>query len=187
MEIAPVTLEGGHVRLEPLTLEHADAFWQATREWDMSAEAVRAGIERALARQAEGTALPFATVALAVGRVVGGTAFLNIHPEARRLEIGSTWLAAAWRRTAVNTEAKFLMLSHAFDVLGCVRVEFLADARNEVSRRAIRRLGAREEGTLRRYAVGPNGTSDAVIYSIIADEWPSVRAHLRGLMARTAP
>lgn len=185
MNIRPVTLEGSHVRLEPLTLGHAAAFHEAAREWDLSLRSVGAGIRAALRQQAEGTALPFATVERASGRVVGGTRFLNITRAHRRLEIGSTWVAAPWRRTAVNTEAKLLMLEHAFGQLGCLRVEFIAAALNLISRESLRRLGAVEEGTLRSYFVGHGGEpQDAVIYSIVEAEWPDVRARLRGRLAR---
>ena len=185
MEIKPVVLEGEHVRLEPLTLGHAAAFCEAGREWNLTPEKVREGIESALRQQAGGVALPFATVEKSSGRVVGGTRFLRIVPEHRRLEIGSTWIARPWRRTAINTEAKLLMLEHAFERLGCTRVEFMADALNEVSRQAILRLGAREEGTFRNYIVRADGEiHDAVFYSIIEPEWPAVRARLREMLAR---
>lgn len=185
MDIRPVILEGRHVRLEPLTLRHVDAFCEAGREWDLTPEKVRDGIESALRQQADGSALPLATVEKSTGRVVGGTRFLHIVPEHRRLEIGSTWIAGPWRRTAVNTEAKLLMLEHAFERLGCVRVEFMADALNETSRKAILRLGAREEGTFRNYILRAEGEiHDAVFYSIIESEWPSVRARLQGMLAR---
>src|SRR5215216_4862584 len=157
MDIRPITLEGRHIRLEPLTLQHLAAFCKAGREWDLTPEKVRDGIAAALRQQASGSALPFATVERSSGQVVGGTRFLHIVPEHRRLEIGSTWIAKPWRRTAINTEAKFLMLEHAFERLGCVRVEFVADALNETSRRAILRLGAKEEGTFRNYLVGAEG------------------------------
>lgn len=185
MDIRPITLEGSHVRLEPLTVGHAAAFREAGREWGLTVERVRDGIESALRQQAAGTSLPFATVDKSSGRVVGGTRFLNIVAEHRRLEIGSTWLARPWRRTAINTEAKLLMLEHAFEAWGCVRVEFMADSLNEVSKKAILRLGAKEEGTFRSYIVRADGTvHDAVFYSIIEPEWPAVRDRLRGMLAR---
>lgn len=186
MEIRPLILEGSHVRLEPLTLGHVAAFCEAGREWGLTAEKVTQGIESALRQQASGSALPFATVEKSSGRVVGGTRFLNIVPKHRRLEIGSTWVARPWRRTAVNTEAKFLMLEHAFERLGCARVEFMADALNETSRKAILRLGAKEEGTFRNYIVTAGGEiHDAVFYSIIESEWPSVKRSLREMLARS--
>ena len=185
MDIKPVVLEGRHVRLEPLTPHHAAAFCEAGREWNLTPEKVSEGIESALRQQAAGSALPFATVERSSGRVVGGTRFLRIVPEHRRLEIGSTWIARPWRRTAINTEAKLLMLEHAFGRLGCVRVEFMADALNEVSRKAILRLGASEEGVFRNYIVRADGeVHDAVFYSIIESEWPSVRGRLREMLER---
>lgn len=186
MNIRLVTLEGPHVRLEPLTLRHVAAFCEAGREWGLTPEKVTQGIESALRQQGSGSALPFATVEKSSGRVVGGTRFLHIVPEHRRLEIGSTWIARPWRRTAVNTEAKFLMLGHAFERLGCARVEFMADALNETSRKAILRLGAKEEGTFRNYIVTAGGEiHDAVFYSIIESEWPSVKRRLQEMMARS--
>lgn len=185
MDIRPVTLEGAHVRLEPLTLGHQQAVLEAAREWGLTLERVRDDIVAALRQQAARTALPFATLCKPSLQLVGGTRFLGVVPEHRRLEIGSTWIAAPWRRTAVNTEAKFLMLEHAFERLGCARVEFHADPDNETSRRAILRLGATEEGRLRGYKVTPQGeVRDAVFYSIIEAEWPAVKARLRQLLAR---
>jgi N-acetyltransferase len=181
MDIRPIVLEGQHVRLEPLTLDHAAAFFEAGREWNLTAKTVREGIESALHQQARGVTLPFATVEKSSGQIVGGTRFLHIVPEHRRLEIGSTWIARPWRRTPINTEAKFLMLEHAFERLGCLRVEFMADALNEVSRKAILRLGAKEEGTFRNYIVTSDGEA---FYSIIASEWPAVRGRLREMLAR---
>ena len=129
--------------------------------------------------------LSFATVEKSSGRVVGGTRFLHIVPEHRRLEIGSTWISKPWRRTAINTEAKFLMLEQAFETLGSVRVEFMTDALNEVSRKAILRLGAKEEGTFRNYIIRADGEiHDAVVYSSIESEWPVVRSRLREMLAR---
>jgi RimJ/RimL family protein N-acetyltransferase len=185
MDIKPIVLEGKRVRLEPFTPHYAEAFYEAGREWNLTPEQVREGIESALRQQASGVTLPFATVEKSSGRVVGGTRFLHITPEHRRLEIGSTWIAQPWRRTAINTEAKFLMLEHAFERLGCVRVEFMADALNEISRRAILRLGAKEEGTFRNYIVRTDGEiHDAVFYSIIESEWPAVRERLREMLTR---
>jgi N-acetyltransferase len=185
MDIKPIVLEGQHVRLEPLTLDHAAAFCEAGREWNLTPEKVRDGIGSALRQQASGVTLPFATVEKPSGHVVGGTRFLRIEPEHRRLEIGSTWIAQPWRRTAINTEAKFLMLEHAFERLGYVRVEFMADALNEISRKAILRLGAKEEGTFRNYIVRANGEiHDAFFYSIIESEWPAIRRRLQAMLDR---
>src|SRR5262245_34443998 len=151
MDIRPVILAGRYVRLEPLTLDYVAAFCEAGREWNLTPEKVRAGIESTLRQQALGSALPFATIEPSSGQVVGGTRFLNIVPQHRRLEIGSTWIAKPWRRTAINTEAKLLMLEHAFETLGCIRVAFMADALNEISWKATLRLGAKEDGRIRDY------------------------------------
>jgi N-acetyltransferase len=185
MDIRPVTLEGRYVRLEPLTLDHWAAFCEAGREWNLAPEKVRAGIESALRQQALGSALPLATIEKSAGQVVGGTQFRDIVPQQRRLEIGSTWIAKPWRRTAINTEAKFLMLEHAFETLGCIRVEFKADVFNETSRKAILRLGAKEEGTFRNYIITAEGEiHDAVYYSIIEAEWPAVKVRLQRLLTQ---
>jgi RimJ/RimL family protein N-acetyltransferase len=185
IDIDPKVLEGRHVRLEPLSLSHADAFFDATREWDLTREAVNSGIESALRERSLGLTLPFATVDRLSGQVVGGTRMLHISREHRRLEIGSTWIAKPWRRTAINTEAKLLMLEHAFQKLDCTRVEFMADALNQVSRTSILRLGATEEGTLRNYFARPDGQiHDAIVYSIIEAEWPSIRARLQEMLVR---
>jgi N-acetyltransferase len=185
MDIRSMILEGRHVRLEPLTLRHAAAFCEAGREWNLTPEKVRRGIESALRQQASGSALPFAIVEKSLGQVVGGTRFLHIVPEHRRLEIGSTWVAEPWRRTAINTEAKFLMLEHAFERLGSIRVEFIVDALNETSRKAVMRIGAKQEGTLRNYIVTVEGEiHDGVIYSIIESEWPTIRTRLQEMLAR---
>jgi len=184
MDLRPITLEGSYVRLEPLSLQHLDGLVAAGREWELTPERMREGIEAALRDQAAGVAIPFATIHIPSSQVVGSTRFRDAVPAHRRIEIGSTWIGAPWRRTAVNTEAKFLMLEHAFERLGCVRVEFRADAANEASRRALIRIGAVEEGTLRSYAITAGEARDIVSYSIVAREWPDVRARMRELLAR---
>jgi RimJ/RimL family protein N-acetyltransferase len=185
MDLRPITLEGAYVRLEPLTFQHLDGLVAAGREWELTPERMREGIEAALRDQAAGVAIPFATIHRASGQVVGSTRFRDAVPAHRRIEIGSTWIGAPWRRTALNTEAKYLMLEHAFERLGLVRVEFRTDAANEASRRALIRLGAVEEGTLRSYAMTASDEArDVVSYSIIAREWPDVRARVRELLAR---
>lgn len=186
--LTPVTLDGTHVRLEPLTRAHFDALCAvgldpALHEFSLSRMATRDDlrryVDRALADRDQGTALPFVHVERASGRVVGSTRFGNYAAEHRRVEIGWTWIAAPWQRTAINTEAKRLLLAHAFDALGVHRVEFKADARNHRSRAALLRLGAVEEGTLRRHMVTDDGhVRDTVYFSIVADEWPAVRAGL---------
>ena len=136
-------------------------------------------IALALAERDAGRALPFATVDRATGTIIGSTRYAAIEPTHRRVEIGWTWLGRAWQRTAANTEAKYLMLRHAFETLGCVRVELKTDALNERSRAAIRRIGAREEGTLRRHMVTSTGRiRDTVYYSILDAEWTQVKAEL---------
>lgn len=189
--MSPVTLEGDHVRLVPLTLGHLDALaevafdpelWRWTLSQIHSRDDLRRYVEAALDGLAAGTTLPFATVDLASGRVVGSTRFGNYALEHRRVEIGWTWIARPWQRTAINTEAKLLMLRHAFGPLGCQRVEWKTDALNERSRHAILRLGAVEEGTLRSHMVTASGrVRDTVYFSVTAEEWPTVEA---GLVAR---
>src|SRR5688500_4130816 len=134
--------------------------------------------------QAEGTAVPLATIDKRTGLAVGSTRFANISPEHKRVEIGWTWIAPAWQRSAVNTEAKYLMLGHAFEVWRCGRVELKTNARNEQSRRAIVRIGAKEEGTLRNHMINPDGSfRDTVYFSIIESEWPEVKKSLEEKLA----
>ena len=188
MTIEPVTLEGEYVRLEPLSLAHHaglveagldEAIWRYMPQTLRTPEDMRAFIEAALEAQAAGTALPFATVDKASSHAIGSTRFFNIDRTHRRLEIGWTWLGLAWQRTAANTEAKYLMLAHTFETLGCIRVEFKTDSLNERSRAAILRIGAREEGTFRNHMIMPDGRlRHSVYYSIIDSEWPEVKARL---------
>lgn len=196
MHVEPVTLEGRHVRLEPLSLErHAEALvavgldpdlWRWTLSRVEGAADLRLYVEHALAEQAAGRALPFATVERAGGRVVGSTRFMAISVPHRRVEIGSTWIAKPWQRTTVNTEAKYLMLRHAFETWGCLRVELKTDMRNERSRRAMLRLGCVEEGTHRKHMINGLGeVRDTVYYSVVDDEWPAVKARLEWLLARS--
>jgi RimJ/RimL family protein N-acetyltransferase len=182
------SLVGSHVRLDPLTIEHLAALcdvgldpelWRWTTSQVRSADELRRWVEQALEQHARGTALPFATIDRASGRVVGSTRLANIEPLHRRAEIGWTWVAAPWQRSAVNTEAKLLLLAHAFDALGCIRVELKTDALNARSRAAILRIGAVEEGTLRRHMITESGrVRDTVYFSVIAEEWPAVRQQL---------
>jgi RimJ/RimL family protein N-acetyltransferase len=192
--LEPIVLEGQHVRLEPLSLGHLDdlsavAFdpeiWRWTSERAMSSGELRAYVERALAAARSGTVLPFATVSRAARRAIGSTRFANFEAPNRRVEIGWTWLGRDWQRTAINTEAKYLMLTHAFEKLGCVRVELRTDVLNERSRAAILRLGASEEGVLRKHAITSTGrVRDDVYYSILDEEWPGVKAKLGGRLER---
>lgn len=191
--MTPVTLEGEHVRLDPLTRDHIDALWDVGQDpslWTWGTASVRSRddmrryVRSALAAQEAGTALPFVTIHKESGCVVGSTRFGNAAPVHGRIEIGWTWVAAPWQRTAVNTEAKLLLLRHAFGPLGCRRVEWKADALNERSRRAILRLGAVEEGTLRQHMVTSDGrVRDTVYFSVIAPEWPAVEARLVARLA----
>ncbi|MGH9871207.1 MAG: GNAT family N-acetyltransferase [Pyrinomonadaceae bacterium] len=193
MEISPVTLEGQHTRLEPLSLAHQEALISAAGDGELwnsivtivpNRETVVEYIEEALAAQAQGSELPFVIIQKATGRVVGTTRFYYIQPQQRNAAIGYTWVSASVQRTAVNTEAKLLLLTHAFEPWQCVRVEFITDVLNEQSRAAILRLGARQEGILRNHMIMPNGrVRDSVVFSIIAEEWPEVKA---GLEARLA-
>jgi N-acetyltransferase len=194
MNIEPVTLEGRHVRLEPLSLLHHEgltevgldeSIWRWNPTPVRNGDDMRAYIEDALALQERGLALPFATVERSSGRTVGSTRFGNIDVLNRRVEIGWTWIAPQWQRTAVNTEAKYLMLTHAFERLGCMRVELKTDSLNERSRNAILRLGAKEEGTFRNHMVTSTGRiRHSVYFSIIDTEWPEVKAGLEEKLAR---
>jgi len=192
----PVTLEGRHVRLEPLLLAHHDRLcavgldaelWRWAQTTLATPADMRAYVETALTWQAQGTALPFAIVARANGKVVGSTRYANIERTDRRLEIGWTWIARAAQRTPVNTEAKYLLLRHAFEVLGCIRVEFKTDVLNERSRAALLRIGAKQEGVLRSHMITASGrVRDSVYFSIVAAEWPAVKAGLEEKLGRPA-
>jgi N-acetyltransferase len=187
-------LTGRYVRLEPLSQSHQadlarvalDAeLWRWTPTQIHSAADLDAYINTAMSLASAGTAMPFATIDLATGRAVGSTRLGNIDPQNRRVEIGWSWLGRDFQRTARNTEAKLLMLGHAFERMNCIRVEFRADALNTKSRTAITRLGAKEEGTLRHHMILPDGRLiDWVYYSILRDEWPTVRAWLQERLAR---
>jgi N-acetyltransferase len=187
--VTPLTLQSAVVRLEPIRRDHADLFWQAAKDsldifqwipYRMKApEDFGHLVDKALAEQERGESVVFATVERASGRVIGSTRFMNIDRINRRVEIGSTWIAPAWQRTAVNTEAKYLMLRHAFEVWQCFRVELKTDALNHKSRNAILRIGAQEEGTLRKHVITWTGRiRDSVYFSILDTEWPEVKARL---------
>lgn len=190
-------LEGAHVRLEPLTPGHHaalcevgldDDIWRWTYSLVRSPEEMREYIESALRLRDEGAAYPFATVERATGRVVGSTRYGNVDPANRRVEIGWTWLGTAWQRTPINTEAKYLMLRHAFETLECLRVELKTDALNARSREAIVRIGAKEEGVLRSHMITRSGrVRDTVYYGIIAAEWPGVKEALEAKLRRPWP
>ena len=191
----PLTLEGTFVRLEPLQAAHSAAFWDVAKEsladifrWipyrmETQYEFDRV-VETAFEEQARGASVVFATVERASGRVVGSTRFMNIDRANSRVEIGSTWIAPPWQRTAVNTEAKYLMLRHAFELWRCVRVELKTDGLNQKSRNAILRLGAKEEGTFRKHLLTWTGRiRDTVYFSILDTEWPAVKARLEAKLA----
>jgi RimJ/RimL family protein N-acetyltransferase len=192
--LEPVVLEGDFVRLEPMTLEHHAGLTQAGLDPEIwrftlvvvsTADEMRSYMESALKLQREGTTLPFVTIERSSGRVVGSTRFGNYDPANRRIEIGWTWIAPPWQRTAINTEAKFLMLSHAFEKLHCVRVELKTDVLNTPSRKAMLRIGAKEEGVLRKHSLVWDGRyRDSIYYSILDEEWPEVKQQLEKMLIR---
>ncbi|MGB6989946.1 MAG: GNAT family protein, partial [Candidatus Sulfotelmatobacter sp.] len=162
--VMPVALEGSMVRLEPIRREHAEIFWQVAKDslddifqWIpyrvKTREDFQRLVEKIFEEQERGDSVAFATVERGSGQVIGSTRFMNIDRANRRVEIGSTWIIPKWQRTRVNTEAKYLMLRHAFEVWKCIRVELKTDALNQKSRNAILRIGAKEEGTLRRHVI----------------------------------
>lgn len=191
--VEPLVLEGRHVRLEPLRVDHVAGVREAVADGDIwkiwyttipAPDHVEAEVARRLAEQDAGRMLPFVSCGLD-GRVLGMTTYMNITPAHRRLEIGSTFLRGSAQRSGVNVEAKFLMLRHAFEVLACQSVELRTHAMNMQSRAAIERLGARLDGILRGHMILPNGSSrDTCAYSILAHEWTAVRAGLEARMAR---
>jgi len=189
MQIEPVTLTGHTVRLEPLSLAYVPALAIAGRDESLwrympypnmcDQGAMHNWVSDLLERQARGTDLPFVVTHLASGQSIGATRYMDIQRENRNLEIGGTWYAPEHQHTAANTEAKYLLLSHAFEVLGCIRVQFKTDLRNERSQRAIERLGAAREGILRHHMLMPDGyRRNSVYYSILEEEWPSVKKRL---------
>ena len=189
LDIKPVTLEGRHVRLEPLSRNHHAGLCEVGLDeelWRWIPQPVRTPddmheyVALALKSQEDGSALPFATIDRASGIVIGSTRYGNIDRVNRRVEIGWTWLGVKWQRTAANTEVKFLMLRHAFETLGCMRVELKTDSLNEKSRNAILRIGAKEEGTFRNHMVTSTGRiRHSVYYSIVDSEWPAMKARLQ--------
>jgi RimJ/RimL family protein N-acetyltransferase len=188
MKIEPVILEGEKVRMAPLSLEHhsdlceagLDAeLWRLIPTMISTAEGMKTYIETALDERARGVSLPFATVDKASGKAIGSTRFGNIDAANKRAEIGWTWITPQFQRTFVNTEAKYLMLRHAFEVWECNRVEFKTDALNEKSRNAILRIGAKQEGIFRQHVITYSGRlRDSVYFSIISSEWPEVKVRL---------
>jgi N-acetyltransferase len=185
--VRPVTLEGRQVRLEPLGSQHVAGLAEVGLDaevWRWMPAPVRtpaemeAFVAAAVEEMATGRQVAFATIERASGRPVGSTRYLSIEPAHRRLEIGYTWLARPWQRSGINREAKLLLLAHAFDTLGALRVEFKTDSRNDASRRALSGIGAVEEGILRRHMITAADRRDSVYFSVIVDEWPAIRARL---------
>ena len=195
LTVQPVTLTGRHVRLEPLSEAHIPDLAVAGCDEDIwrymlygairTEDDMRRWVEDILGRQRRGTDLPFAVIHLGSGKAIGGTRYLDIRPEHRGLEIGGTWYAKAHQRTVVNTECKYLLLQHAFEHLGCIRVQFKTDQRNERSQRALERIGAIQEGILRNHMILEDGTiRHSVYYSIIDSEWPTVKAKLEKFLQK---
>ncbi|MNI29215.1 putative ribosomal N-acetyltransferase YdaF [compost metagenome] len=190
------TLQGERISLRPLQYSDANALVQAAADgelWNLtvtivpSATTVDAYLKKALDGRDAGTVLPFAIVLNETGEVMGSTRFWKVDPLNRKLEIGSSWISSRWQKTFVNTEAKYLMLRHAFEVLGCVRVQFTTDENNQKSRNAILRLGAQQEGIVRHERIMPGGRKrNSVRFSIIDDEWPQVRENLVRKLASDA-
>lgn len=198
---APITLQGRHALLEPLSLAHEQEAMAAVQDghlWELwytfipEPKAMRAEIERRLALQAAGSMLPFAVREIksdgTPGRLVGMTTYMNIDTPNRRLEIGSTWYRQSVQRTALNTECKLMLLTHAFEALNCIAVEFRTHFFNHQSRKGIERLGAKLDGVLRSHQLAGNGSlRDTCVYSIIASEWPTVKTHLLHQLAKPRP
>jgi RimJ/RimL family protein N-acetyltransferase len=189
---APVTLTGEIARIELLSHDHAAGLVDAVSDgklWELwytsipAPDKMATEITRRLKLQAEGKMLPFTIFNQNSGQTVGMTTYMNVDPVHRRVEIGSTWYRKSSQRSGINTECKLLLLSHAFETLNCIAVEFRTHFFNHQSRRAIERLGARQDGILRSHMIAADGTlRDTVVYSIIASEWPTVRQHLSFLM-----
>lgn len=195
MLVSPVTLEGRLVRLEPLQMAHAAALYAVGQDLSIwrymrdappqSVEDMERWIAVALRQQQQGNAVPFCILDRTTEKPIGSTRYLTIEPENYGLEIGYTWLTSAVRRTGINTECKYLLLRHAFEVLHAIRVQLKTDSRNETSQRAIERLEAVKEGTLRNHVIMHDGYyRHSVYYSIIENEWPTVKARLAAMMNR---
>jgi RimJ/RimL family protein N-acetyltransferase len=195
MEVKPVVLTGKHVRLEPMTEAHIPALAEigvGQSFWDFmlygninTADDMRNWVLDILSRATKGTDLPFVAIHLESGRAAGATRYLNIVPQDRGLEIGGTWYGSEFQRTVVNTECKYLLLSHAFEALNCIRVQLKTDLRNERSQKAIERIGAVKEGVLRNHMILPDGRyRHSVFYSILDTEWLEVKKRLEEMMMR---
>lgn len=194
MKVEPVILDGKYVRLEPLRLEHLDALWEVGADesvWRWTVNIVREKddlkryVETALNDQRRGAAVPFVTISKSENKIVGSTRFANIDVENKHAEIGWTWINPNWQRSFVNTEAKLLMLTHAFETWKCLRVELKTDALNEKSRNAILRIGATQEGIFRKHLITGNGRiRDTVYFSILDNEWQAVKENLVGKLQK---
>jgi N-acetyltransferase len=193
--VETVTLTGKYVRLEPMTEEHipglaeigvGQTFWDFMLYGNMnSVDDMRSWVLDILSRAEKGTDLPFVAVQLASGRVAGATRYLNIMPGDRGLEIGGTWYGPEFQRTAINSECKYLLLRHAFETLGCIRVQLKTDLRNERSQKAIERIGAVREGVLRNHMILPDGRfRHSMFYSILDTEWPQVKGRLEKMLEK---
>jgi RimJ/RimL family protein N-acetyltransferase len=193
MQIKPIILEGAIVRLEPLSMSHVDGLsavgmdedlWRYTTSVIRNRGDLERYIEAALESQKEGKALPFAIIEKMSGRAIGSTRYGNIDGTNKRVEIGWTWVAKAWQRTPVNTECKYLLLKHAFETLGCIRVEFKTDSTNMQSRNALARIGAREEGIFRNHMIMPSGRlRHSVYFSVVDSEWAGLKKDLEKKLA----
>jgi N-acetyltransferase len=195
MEVKPLILKGKHVRLEPMSEAHVrglaeigagQTFWDFMLYGNIqTVDDMRNWVRDILSRAEKGTDLPFVVIHLASGRVAGATRYLNIVPKDRGLEIGGTWYGLDFQRTVVNTESKYLLLQHAFETLGCIRVQLKTDLRNERSQKAIERIGAVKEGVLRNHMILPDGRiRHSVFYSILDSEWLEVKKRLEEMIAR---
>ena len=188
MKVDPVVLEGVNVRLEPLSRKHLTGLCEVGLEEQLwrwiptpvrTADDMAAYVDLALKEQANGVSLPFAQMEKATGRAIGSTRYMNIDRVHHRVEIGCTWIGREWQRTAANTEAKYLLLGHAFETLGCMRVELKTDSLNDKSRAAILRIGAKEEGIFRNHMMTSTGRIRHTVYfSVIDSEWPEVKSRL---------
>ena len=192
MDVHPITLTGRVVRLEPMTIEHVEELilvglepelWRLQSSPIQTEDDMRDYVLNALDLQRQGAALPFTIVDQTTGKIIGSTRYFDIATEHRRLEIGATWLNSAYQRTGANTEAKLLLLTHAFEILGAIRVVLKTEVLNTRSRRAIERIGAIQEGIFRKHLIATSGrVRDMVYYAIIDDDWPAVKARLASLL-----
>ena len=195
--IVPVTLSGAHAALVPLSVAHHDQLAEAAKDGELwklwytsvpSPEGMRLEIKRRLDLQTKGWMLPFTVIEKSTGLAVGMTTYMNIDTENRRLEIGSTWYRTRVQRTAINTECKLLLLTHAFESLNCIAVEFRTSSFNQASRRGIERLGAKLDGILRSHMIHSDGSlRDTCVYSIVGSEWPAVRSNLKWQLEKPRP